>query len=282
MKLKELFDAGCLTLVSTLGLENSREIESNVYFLLSFLLNKNISEIKFSFNEAVTKDVEDKFFKFINRRLEHEPVQYITGKTEFFSIDYIVNKNVLIPRSDSEILIETVLASYQNKENLIFLDLCCGTGCLGISTLLNTKNSFCYFIDISKDAIENTKENLKMHGLLNRAKIIQSNAFIELLDVKFDFIISNPPYIEDAILKTLALEITLYEPPLAFSGGTDGLDFYRVIEANAKNFLKVDGKIFLEISYNKAKELETLFSNYSNHKLIKDYSGNNRVFELGV
>lgn len=278
MKLKELFDAGLTTLISVLGSENSQEIESNVYFLLTFLLNKNISEIKQSFNEPISKSIEDKFFQFIERRLLHEPVQYITEETEFFSIDYIVKKNVLVPRIDSEVLVEAVLDTYKQKEKLLFLDLCTGTGCLGISVLLNLKNSFCYFIDISDDAINNTILNLKKHNLMDRAKVIKSNLFNELENEKFDFIISNPPYIEDITLNSLALEISLYEPKLALAGGKNGLDFYKIIEANAKKFLKQDGKIFLEIAYNKASEISKLFKTYKNHKLIKDYSAQDRVF----
>lgn len=277
MTLKNLYDQAFTILTSTLGEENSSQICSDIYFLLSYLLKQNISELKLNFSQKISCELSEKFFDCINRRVLHEPVQYIIGLTEFFSQDFIVNKNVLIPRIDSEVLVENVLKNYKNKDNLCFLDLCCGTGCLGISVLLNTKNSFAYFVDYSDSAIKNTISNLEKHQLNNRSKVIKSDLFNNLESKKFDFIISNPPYIETSVLRTLALNISMYEPKMAFDGGVDGLDFYRKIGGNAHQYLKPKGKMFLETSNSKAKELTCIFSTYKDLSIIKDYCGQDRV-----
>jgi len=248
--------------------KDKRETESSINFLLSHLLNKNINLIKQDFNKNISKKTLNTFFNYIDRALMLEPVQYITGKCEFYGIEFLIKPDVLIPRFDSEVIIEEVLKNY--KENFTFLDLCCGSACLGISILLNSKNSFCHFVDISSSALKNTKLNLKKHNLSKRSKVIKSDLFKNIKFNEFDFIISNPPYIKTSDLKSVYVNLNLYEPNIAFDGKDDGLYFYKEIEKKTALYLKKDAKIFLEIpAYNKTK-IKKIFNNYKLIKTVKD------------
>jgi len=266
MKLIDLYNNASIILEAVYT--NKRELESNIFFLLSYILNKKPSLIKQDFNKNISKSKIKIFYNYIHRALKQEPVQYIVGKTEFYGIEYIVKKKVLIPRFDSEIIVEEILKHY--TEHFTFLDLCCGSSCIGASVLLNTKNSFCYFLDIDNTAIENTKLNIKKHKLSSRAKIIKSDLFSNLNFKDFDFIVSNPPYLKTEELKSIYVNLNLYEPNTAFDGGTDGLYFYKKIKEDIKTYLKPEGKLFIEIpAYNKAKIIK-IFNNLNLLKTVKD------------
>jgi len=234
----------------------------------------------FLLNETQQKD----FFDLISRRANREPVSHLIGKREFFGEDFLVSKNVLDPRPDSEILIESVLKKFPNREEkLKILELGIGSGCLIITLLKAFKNADATAVDISKSAIEIAQKNSKKHQIDQRLKIFESDLFLNLNGgEKFDLIISNPPYIASKEIEILEPEVKNFEPRNALDGGADGLDFYRRIAAQAKNFLNNSGKIFLEIGINQENLVREIFlkNNFSHIDSTLDLSGVVRVLEF--
>ena len=176
---------------------------------------------------------------YLNRRLAGMPVQYIVGKTEFMSLDFIVNKNVLIPRQDTEILVETVIERYKNvSEQIRILDIGSGSGCVGISMARYLPNSVVTELDISEEALKVAELNAEKNLVTKQMNFVCRDICdgISDLEPKFDVIVSNPPYIKTDDLLELQQEVIEYEPVAALDGGDDGLDFYRIIIK--KQFLK--------------------------------------------
>jgi len=286
MKLKDAIHIGIKTLEALPELDKN-EIQSNVYFLLSSLLNKSIGEIKLKSDELFLSPQEYKLFlSYIDRRLKLEPVQYITGETDFWSLNFKVCPGVLIPRQDTETLVEAIVKDYKNNQNskINFLDICCGSGCIGISVLSELTNSHCTFTDISQKAIECTTQNLVINNLDQKATVIKSDLFTELTQYqqdqkKFSFIVSNPPYIPAYELRKLQLDITLYEPEVALNGGENGIKFYKELAKIAPNYLLNQGKIYVECGYNIADKVIEVFkqNNWKQIELIKDLNNINRL-----
>ncbi len=285
MNIKEAYAFGIDALTYGLYLQNNdelkRQIESDVYFLLSSLINKNISFIKTQPSHQLSQQDEEKFKTWLARRLSLEPVQYITGETSFFSLDFYVGKGVLIPRQDTETLVEKVIEHFNDKnKSYKFLDLCCGSGCIGISILNSFPNSSCVFVDKYSTPLEYTLKNTKRHKVENRSTIIKSDLFRELdKNLKFDAIFCNPPYINPQELKSISLQITLFEPTEALNGGNDGLYYYRQVADSALNFLKPCAPLLLEIGYNQAKDVGKLFKGWSKNQIFNDLAGNPRILK---
>jgi len=285
MKIKEAISFGIDALTYGLNLQNSddtkRQIENDVYFLLSSLLGKNISFIKTNYDFEMNKKDEEKYKTWLAKRLSLEPVQYITGETEFFSLDFYVGKGVLIPRQDTETIIEIAEKHFKDKNNnYLFLDMCCGSGCIGISLLKTFPNSKCVFVDKYKTPLEYTLRNIKRHNLENRSIIIESDLFTVLDDcTKFDAILCNPPYIAPEELKSISLQITLFEPLEALKGGSDGLYYYRQLADSASKFLKPSAPLLVEIGYNQAKDVEGVLKNWSKTQVFNDLAKNPRVLK---
>ncbi len=252
--------------------------------LLCFVKKLSKEAIIFNDNLELTQKEEEQFFNLISRRKNGEPVSHLINNREFFGLDFFVNKDVLDPRCDSEILIETIIKNYQQKTELKFLELGVGSGCLSISLLKNLENSDAIGVDISAPALEIAKKNAENHAVLTRFELRKSDLFSAInCDEKFDFIISNPPYIPSKDIENLQIEVKNFEPLLALDGGVDGLEFYRAIAKNSKEFLKENGKIFLEIGINQEKDIEKIFNEFS-FKLIaakKDLAGIIRLLYFG-
>ena len=222
------------------------------------------------------------------KRAEHIPIGLIFGRTEFYGREFKVSNDTLIPRLDTEILIDEFLKETKNtidfykvnKESFSnykpsILDIGTGSGAIAI-TLKKETNFDVYAIDISQKALEKAKENAK----LNDADItfIQSDLFENIDNLKVDFIVSNPPYIKSDVVLTLEREVKDNEPILALDGGEDGLDFYRKITTEAKNHLNQNGMLFFEIGYDQADAVVDLMkANFDDIKVVKDYGGNDRV-----
>ena len=200
-----------------------------------------------------------------------EPWQYVLGKTEFYKRTFVVNKDVLIPRQETELVCEQLLK--RTSKGVKALDLCSGSGVLGI-TLALENNASVTLADVSKEALKVAKDNAK----LNKAKVsfVQSNMF-EKVNGKFDVIVSNPPYIESDVIDTLDDSVKNYEPRLALDGGKDGLDFYRIISNEAHAHLNAHGLLVLEIGYNQGEAVKALLEDKFNVEVMKDYSGNDRI-----
>ena len=212
--------------------------------------------------------------KIVERRKRGEPIAHIIGMKEFWSLNFNVTKETLIPRPDSETLIESVLSMITNYlDPLSILDLGTGSGCLLLALLSELPNAKGIGIDISSSACQIAEKNSNDLGLSKRAKFHQGNWMDGIRD-KFDFIISNPPYIADSHIKFLEKEIRLFEPHKALSGGPDGLSAYRLIAKESINHLKSDGILAVEIGINQKKDISDIFAKngLKINKIQRDYS----------
>lgn len=216
----------------------------------------------------------------VKRRAEREPLQYIIGEVCFYREEYKVSPCCLIPRSDTEILVDYAVKHIPRDE--IFADLCCGSGCIGISTLANTKNTRCLSVDVSHDAIELTRINAQRNGVLDRIETKQLDLLANNCELSGEYyaILSNPPYIPEEVYENLDSEI-FHEPKIAFVGGKSGLVFYEKLIPLCLKHLKPRGFIAFEIGYDQADALTTLARlNGCSCEIIKDYSQNDRVAVL--
>lgn len=286
MQIKELIYYGIKML------QDNKIEDTNIKakLLLSHILNIEKNDLLIYGEKEVEEDKENKYLEKIKDIIDGKPLQYITNKQEFMGNIFYVNENVLIPQSDTEILVEEVLEYIndlskmkkikddENNNKLEILDLCTGSGAIAVSIAKYQKEKvIVYASDISKRAIEIAKENAKR----NEAEVnyILSDMFENISNKKFDIIVSNPPYIQRNVIKTLSKEVQS-EPHLALDGGEDGLDFYRVISKKANQYLKKDGAIFLEIGYDQKDDVIGLFNRkkeYIKIKSKKDLAGNDRV-----
>ena len=214
----------------------------------------------------------------IKRRASREPLQYIIGNVCFYRETYEVSSDCLIPRSDTEILVDYAVRSIPDGES--FLDLCTGSGCIAISTLKNTKNTTALAVDLSDKALRIAKKNAILNMVEDRLTLLNLDVLTENADGKFYAILSNPPYVSEQDYKSLSPEI-FFEPQMAFLGGADGLKFYRTITEKYRTCLKPNGFIAYEIGYDQAEAIRKIANDFSmSCEIIKDYSGNNRVAVL--
>ena len=267
MQIKELLKKGIEEL------EDVDEASLKVRMLLANLLEKNKEYLIIHSNDEIIGKVKRDFFYGIDRLKEGEPIQYIIKKAEFYGLDFFVTRDVLIPQPDTEILVEEIIEKYSEKKEI--LDLCTGSGVIAISLKKNLQYSKIFASDISKKAIVVAKKN----AVKNEADIIfiESDLF-ENIYKKFDLIVSNPPYIEREFLKKLPIEVK-HEPVLALDGGKDGLDFYRRIAKEAKQHLKNEGVLALEIGFDQREAVTKLLyqEDYKEVYCKKDFGGNDRI-----
>jgi release factor glutamine methyltransferase len=254
----------------------------NARRLLANTLNKEKEYLMIHDDEEVNYKLYELYKTKLERLLNHEPLQYILNSQEFMGYDFYVDKNVLIPQPDTENLVEEVIKivnsfdRYEIKSPKI-LDLCTGSGAIGISLAKLLPKALVYASDISEEALKIAEEN----SVRNKANVlyIKSDMFKNIFkEYKFDVIVSNPPYIETEVIKTLSKEVQ-NEPILALDGGKDGLNFYREIAKNAKNYLNNNGYLALEIGYNQKNAVKKILeeNNYKKIYSRKDLSGNDRI-----
>lgn len=235
-------------------------------------------------DKSLGEDISERFFQLIEERKMGKPIQYITGHQEFMGLDFYVHENVLIPRPDTEILVEKVLQLLKNKENLEIADVCTGTGAIAVSLAYYIPDSFVYASDISHHAVECCRRNIDKHGLESRMKLLQGDLleplFEEGLEGRLDALVSNPPYISKNDMETLPLSVRGFEPHLALYGGGEGLDFYIRILKDAARLLKKGGLLAFEIGYDQGPALTKLIEDkgsYKNIRIEKDLAGLDRV-----
>ena len=215
-------------------------------------------------NTSLNQEQEDLFAKLIKRRKQQEPVAYILNKKEFWNESYYVDKRVLIPRPETEILIEMLLKKVKDKSKAFqILDLGCGSGCLLISCLKEFNKSLGLGIDISSLALEVAKKNIQSHKINSRAKLLKLDLFKLDIKKKFDFILSNPPYLTSSEYRNLSKDVKDYEPKQALVGGFDGILYYKKIISFSKSSLKKNGFLALEIGDGQYKEIKKLLTNHS-------------------
>lgn len=242
--------------------------------LLEYILKLSREKIVSNPNIEVSDNNVESYLNKINDIKNGMPIQYITNKQEFMKLNFYVDKNVLIPQPDTEILDEKAIEICNNHGNDIkILDLCTGSGAIGISIAKNIKNAKVYATDIKNTVIDIAKQNAKQNNVDN-IEFIVSDMFENIQEKDFDIIVSNPPYIETDVIKTLPTEVR-NEPIIALDGGKDGLKFYKIILSEYKKYLKKDGYLLLEIGYNQAKSVGELIN--LNYSIIEDLAGNDRV-----
>jgi release factor glutamine methyltransferase len=217
-----------------------------------------------------------KIMDIAKKRAEHVPIAYIFGKTNFFGRDFKVNENCLIPRLDTEILVEEAIKCIKKKNQVVsVLDIGTGSGAIAI-TIASETSAKVTAVDVSKKALEIAEENAKANNA--NVKFVLSDLYENIKGERFDLIVSNPPYIETGVIETLDREVASHEPILALDGGEDGLNFYRRIIQDAKFHLNPHGMIFFEIGYNQSQSVRKLLEkDFENIKVVKDYGGNTRV-----
>ncbi len=243
--------------------------EREARLLLAFVLQtSSVGLLKIN---EVNKEQFNLYKKVLKKRVSGVPFSYITGEKEFMKLMFSVNENVLIPRAETELLVEEALK--YNAKNV--LDMCTGSGCIAISIAFYNKEAKVTAVDISQEALEIAQKNAIKNGV--NIKFVCSNLFADITE-KYDIIISNPPYIETEVINTLDVEVRK-EPHIALDGGGDGLYFYREICENAHKYLNENGVLMFEIGYNQGIAVSEILKNnfYKNIRIVKDLSGNDRV-----
>lgn len=256
--------------------------------LLAHLLKMPRMKLYLNFDRALTTAETDALREFIKRRGQHEPLQHIVGSTSFCGFEITVNRNVLVPRPETEMLAEL---GWQQLSTLISqvstcLDFCTGSGCIAIALAAKCPAAKIVATDISAEALNLAKENAVKNGVAERIEFLQGDGFAALPNGspgvsphQFDLIVSNPPYIASAEIATLDPEVRDFDPRLALDGGADGLDFYRMLAKEAKAFLKPTGKIMLEFGDGQASAIKKFFEDekWIVEAVQEDYSQRARI-----
>ena len=275
MNIKETMKKGMIEL-KTNGIEEPN-LKSRL--LMQYILNKPRQYLLVHDNETVTLRQEVNYFKGIKKLIEGIPIQHITHMQEFMKMNFFVNEDVLIPRPDTESLVEEVIAIAKRINAKKILDLCTGSGAIAVSLAKYIKDSDITAVDISKRALSVAKKNAKNNEVENQITFIESDLFEKLKKEKYDIIVSNPPYIKRDIIRTLGKEVQK-EPKIALDGGYDGLNFYRKIISKSDEYLKFKGYLCLEIGYDQKIDVIELIENeekYIDTYCKKDLYGNDRV-----
>ena len=244
--------------------------------LLSKSLKKPREEILINLKENLNEKVLVDFNNYLIRRSKNEPIAYLLGEKEFWSRKFFVNKDTLIPRPETELLVDKLVSLFK-KKRMTILDIGTGTGCIIISLLIELKNSTGMAIDISKEAITVAKKNSNKFNLSDRIKFLHKS-FKEFYGKKFDLIVSNPPYIKRKDIKNLSDDIKKFEPKMALDGGKDGLDLIKKIIYKSKKILKINGTLALEIGNEQINKVSKILidNKFRISCVIKDYRNNVR------
>ena len=296
MKIKELFN------LETKRLNESKIEDANIIAksLIKYVLKLTDNDLIVKQNNEVESNNQKEYEEYINQIIEGTPLQYITNKQEFYKQEFYVDEDVLIPQPDTEILVEEVINIAPKDQKLNILDICTGSGAIGISLANNIKNADVTLVDVSSDALEVAEINcdsifenkitekayeneaevylLEENGMKQNIKLHQSDMFDEL-EEEFDIIVSNPPYIKTKEIKQLSKQVK-NEPRIALDGGEDGLYYYRVLIDESHKFLSDDGYLCIEIGYDQKTEVIKLLEESGMYKNIyskKDLAGNDRI-----
>tara|TARA_X000001036_G_scaffold304895_1_gene283842 strand:+ start:5918 stop:6769 length:852 start_codon:yes stop_codon:yes gene_type:complete len=252
----------------------SHKLDSEI--LLSEILQKKREDVLINLNQKISEKNINKYKKLIKRRAKSEPIAYILKKKEFWSKNFFVNKNTLIPRPETELIVER-LTAITKKKGISILDVGTGSGCILISLISELKSSTGIGIDISNKAINVAKKNRDKHGMQKKLLFFKKSITSEFHQ-KFDLVVSNPPYIKTKEFKNLSADIQKYEPKIALDGGNDGLDLIKKVIYKTKNILKLNGMLALEIGNEQIDKVSKILlkNNFKVEHIIKDYKENVR------
>lgn len=273
MTYRELYEKG-YEMLQNAGIE---EATLDARLLLEYLCHTNRNDLLVHGDKPMEEADETAYLGLIEKRRQRIPLQHLTGVQEFMGLEFSVNEKVLIPRQDTEILVEEVLRELQ--DGMRILDMCTGSGCILISLLHYTNHCSGLGVDISGEALQVAEENAKKL-LAQDAGIglLQSNLF-EKVTGKYEFIVSNPPYIRSEVVDTLMPEVRDHEPRIALDGEEDGLFFYRKIVEEAPEYLVSGGRLYFEIGYDQAEDVRALMKErgFAEVCVVQDYAGLDRV-----
>ena len=272
MIISELIDIGSNTLKKHFIFSHQIDAE----LIASKVLNKSREKVIISSDQIVSKKEIINFTELVERRSKKEPIAYLFKEKEFWSKNFEVSKNTLIPRPETELLVEKITKYFKNK-NIFFLDIGTGSGCILLSILSEMKNSYGIGIDISKKSINIASNNSKRFNLSSRSKFY-ARSLDHFFGYKFDLIVSNPPYICSHEMKNLSEDVKKYEPRIALDGGNDGLDVIKKVIYKSSNILKRKGVLALEIGHGQYKKVSQILKlkGFKDTLLIKDYRSNIR------
>ena len=245
--------------------------------LMSKALNQHRSKVILNLDRQLNNKDYKIFRELVTRRLKNKPIAYLIGKKSFWKYEFEINDKVLIPRPDTELIIEQVLDVYKNKHNINFLEIGVGSGCIILSILKEKKSFFGKGVDLSKDSIKLCKKNAKNLNVSNRLKLFKSD--IDNFNLgKYDLIVSNPPYIKKFDLKNLDKDVYNYEPNLALNGGLDGLSEIRKFVRLSSELIKLNGKLIIEIAHDQKKMVKKMLNEngFYINKVAKDLANKNR------
>ena len=259
--------------------------ELDAWYLLGYITAMGRAEYFLRRFEIAPENVVNEYYKLISIRASHVPLQHITGNQEFMGLDFLVSPDVLVPRQDTEILVEEVLRNLH--DGMRILDLCTGSGCILLSLLRYSNGCTGIGTDLSAEALKVAERNacrIIQRGMDDEPSVMfkQSDLFQELDQrEKFDIIVSNPPYIRANVIETLMPEVRDHEPLMALDGREDGLFFYRRIIAQADAYLSGGGMLFLEIGFDQGEDVSRLMeeAGYMQIEVFQDYAGHDRVVQ---
>jgi len=260
------------------GIESPR---INAELLLANILKCKRLDLYLKFDQPLKDEEINLYREFINRRGKFEPLQYITGFVEFFGLEFKVNRSVLIPRPETEILVETIIDSVEKEENINILDIGTGSGNIAISIAKNLPNSKVSAIDNSVEALLVAEENAKLNSVENRIDFMNDSILNGVINSarKYDIVVSNPPYVSIEEFRNLRPELKAYEPRTALTDEGDGFSFFGIISSKTRNILKEKGKLFFEVGKDQYKQVENILleNDFRNITVKKDYLNIERV-----
>lgn len=270
MTYKEVYESG----VNKLKEHNCKEAVLDARLLLEYICHTNRNDLLAHGDREVSTDEAQRYERCIGRRAQGEPLQYITGEQDFMGLTFKTHESTLIPRQDTECLVEEAMMHLH--DGMRILDMCSGSGCILLSLLKYSNDCIGVGAELQPQAVALARENAENLGV--EATFIESDLFGQV-EGKYDLIVSNPPYIESEVIQTLDREVREHEPMSALDGGADGLDFYRIITKEARKYLSRGGKIFYEIGYNQAQDVSDILrdNGYIDIVVKKDLAGLDRV-----
>lgn len=243
--------------------------------LMAFALKKDKSFLIAHSDYLLTSEESDLFCSLVNRRSSREPFQYITGKQEFYGLEFTVAPGVLIPRPETEIIVENAIRILQKSKDRNFCEIGTGSGCIAISILHEIKTSTAFAVDISKEALQTAEKNAAKHNVKDRLKLKQSDIFSAFDNEKFALIVSNPPYIPCADIKSLQSEVRDFEPHVALTDGANGLYLIKKIVTQSPKFLKNKSILLMEIGFSQSFAVREMFLSeiWESVEIISDLQG---------